>query len=194
MDVACGTGNHLTYLRKEFQVEGLDNSPEMLEIARGKFPGIRFHHGDMVDFDLQRCFDVIVCLFSAIGYVETLPRLFQAIKSMAGHLLEGGVLMVEPWFGPGILEDHKPHATFVDLPDLKIARMNLNRVEGKISHLAFHYLIATPDGIEYFDETDALGIFTREEYLQAFREAGLEVFHDEEGLDGRGLYIGRKAK
>ncbi len=70
--------------------------------------------------------------------------------------------------------------------------MNINRVEGRLSYLDFQYLVGTPGGIEDFCETHTLGVFTDEEYQQAFRDAGLSVFHDETGLDGRGLYIGIK--
>ena len=54
-------------------------------------------------------------------------------------------------------------------------------------------MVGTPQGIETFKERHELGLFTHEEYLGAFRNAGLEVNHDPEGLDGRGLYIGLKA-
>jgi hypothetical protein len=37
-----------------------------------------------------------------------------------------------------------------------------------------------------------LGLFTSEEYLEAFRKTNLTVSHDPIGLDGRGLYIGLK--
>src|SRR5687767_4019171 len=68
LDVACGTGTHTGLLNKYYQVEGLDLDPKMLLVARKKYPKIRFHQGDMTDFDLGRQFDAIACLFSSIGY------------------------------------------------------------------------------------------------------------------------------
>jgi ubiquinone/menaquinone biosynthesis C-methylase UbiE len=192
LEVACGMGNHVAFLRKDFQVEGLDSSQEMLRVAEDKIPAARFHLADMVSFELDRSFDIIICLFSAIGFVQTLARLSQTIKDMMKHLLPGGVALVEPWFEPGALDAGKPHAILVDEQELKIARMNIISVDEYLSYLSFHYLVATPKGIEYFDESSALGLFTHDQYLQAFRDAGLEVIHDEKGLDGRGLYIGTK--
>jgi hypothetical protein len=39
----------------------------------------------------------------------------------------------------------------------------------------------------YFTETHRLGLFSQEEYLAAFRQNGLEVVHDPEGLTGLGI-------
>ncbi len=116
----------------------------------------------------------------------------QAVRNMAGHLLPGGVLIVEPWFGPQDWKTGHAHAVYVNEPELKIARMNISEADGRLSFFVLHYLVATPQGVEHFTERHELGLFTQEEYLQAFEEAGLEVSHDEQGLDGRGLYIGRK--
>src|SRR5512136_3434995 len=80
LDVACGTGLHLGPLSGHYQVEGLDLDKEMLRSAKQKHPKIRFHHGDMLDFDLHRQFDAVTCLFSSIGYVKTLPNLEKAVK------------------------------------------------------------------------------------------------------------------
>ncbi len=193
LEVACGTGMHASILRENYQVEGLDLDPEMLAVASQTYPGIPFHQADMVDFDLGKGFDVITCLFSSIGYVKTKERLETAIQNMARHLQPGGVLIVEPWFTPEQWKPGRVSALFVDQPDLKISRMNISEVDGLLSFFVFHYTVGTPQGVEYFTERHELGLFTHEEYLGAFRKTGLEVIHDPEGLDGRGLYIGLKS-
>jgi hypothetical protein len=99
---------------------------------------------------------------------------------------------VEPWFTPEDWELGRVYATFVDQPDLKIARMNLTGREGTLSYFVFHYMIGTPEGITYFDERHELGLFTTEEYLAAFRACGLEVIHDPRWLNQRGLYLCKK--
>ncbi len=193
LDVACGTGHHAGYLARYYQVQGLDLDAQMLAVAKKKHPGIRFHQGDMVGFDLGRRFDVIVSLFSSIGYVKTKARLRKAIRTMARHLLPGGVLIIEPWFTPEQWHPGRSFVTQVSKPDLKIVRMSFSRQKGRRSPLEFHYLIGTPKGIEHRVEIHEMGLFTHQEYMQAFKAAGLNVIHDPKGLDGRGLYIGQKA-
>jgi SAM-dependent methyltransferase len=189
LDVACGTGTHLAELRGRYRCEGLDLEPELLAVARERLPDVPVHEGDMRDFDLGRRFDVVTCLFGSIGYVLTVEGLEAAVAAMARHLEPGGVLLVEPWLRP---EGVKPHvgAVFVDEPELKIGRVNTIEVEGRISSFDFHFLVGTPESVEHFVEHHELALFTHEEQLAAFRAAGLEVEHDEEGLMGRGLYIG----
>lgn len=189
LDVACGSGKHLEHLRAHYRVEGLDLSEELLAIARVRLPGVVLHHGDMLDFELGRRFDVVTCLFSAIGYARTLENLGRTVTTMAGHLEPGGLLIVEPWFSPGIFVAGGPHATFVDEPEFKAARISLNEVAGTLSTLDFHYLVGTSEGIESFRERHELGLFTHEHYLEAFGAAGLAVEHDPEGISGRGLYV-----
>ncbi len=190
LDVACGTGQHLQYLRDAYQVEGLDLDPELLKIARERLPDVAFHQANMIDFELGKRFDIITCLFSSIGYVKTVDHLNLTLFTLAKHLQPGGVLLVEPWFAPDKFHGGLVHAVFVDQPDLKVARMNISRIEGRLSFLDFHYLVATPAGVEHFTELHELGLFSDAEYRAAFAAAGLETHHDAEGLDGRGLYIG----
>ena len=122
LDVACGTGIHLEHLKELFEVEGLDVSEEMLESACQRNPGVMFHQGDMVDFSLSRTFDVVTYLFSSIGYMKTVENLGRAISCMVRHLVPGGVLVLEPWFTIKDWCSNTVYASFIDEPDLKIAR------------------------------------------------------------------------
>ncbi|HUV44777.1 MAG TPA: class I SAM-dependent methyltransferase [Dehalococcoidales bacterium] len=63
LDVACGTGGHIPYWQDRYRVVGLDLSPKMLAHAALKFPDIEFHLGDMMDFNLGREFDALMCLY-----------------------------------------------------------------------------------------------------------------------------------
>ena len=190
LDVACGTGLHLHHLTRHYTAEGLDLDATMLEIARERCPGVPFHEGDMADFDLGRTFDAVLCMFSAIAYAKTLALMRQAVQSMARHLRPGGVLIVEPWLTPEAFMAGHLSARFVDEPDLKIVRMNSSSVEGMLSIIEFHYLVGTPDGFSYFTERHETGLFTHDEYLDAFHAAGLSVAFEPKGFTGRGLYIG----
>jgi ubiquinone/menaquinone biosynthesis C-methylase UbiE len=192
LDVACGTGGHLGYLNEHYTVEGLDLDDKMLAITSEKHPDIPLHQSDMVDFYLGWQFDAVVCLFSSIGYVLTIERLNQTLETFARHIHPGGVVLVEPWLFP---EKYKPgsvHAAYVNEPQLKIARMSISKVEDGVSVHDFHYLIATPEGVHHEVERHELRLFTHEEYMNAFHQARLTVHFDNDGITGRGLYIGRK--
>ena len=194
LDMACGTGKHLEYLQEFYYTEGVDVSPEMLEIARKRCPKVPFHVGDMVNFDLRRTFDVITCLFSSIGYLTTLESLQKAIAQMGGHLRPGGLLIVEPWLSPENYWVGKLNVNVVDKPELKIVWMYVSELKDRVSIFDIHYLLGTPQGISSFVERQEMGLFTHQEYLEAFQKANLEVSYDSKGLFGYGMYLGSKSR
>ena len=112
---------------------------------------------------------------------------------MAEHLKPLGVLIIEPWINPDKYWIGRITANFVDQPDLKIAWMYTSEVEENISVFGINYLVGTPEGVTYFTERHEMGLFTHEEYRNAFFRAGLDVEYDPVGLFKRGLYIGKKS-
>ncbi len=196
LDVACGTGKHLALLRDRGYVpEGVELDPAMLEIARNRLPDVSIHEGDMLDFDVGRTFDVVTCLFSSIAYAGTVQNLRRAVSTLARHASPGGLVIVEPFFGPEQWEAGRLFALFVDEPDVKIARMDVAPAPlGGIVSIQFHYLVGTPEGVEHFTERHEVGLFTPADHVDAFQSAGLDVHHDPDGLMGRGLYVATKAR
>ena len=192
LDVACGTGGHIQYLKQSFDTEGLDISAELLALARQNNPDVKFHLGDIMDFNLGEQFDVITCLFSSIGYVKTLENLYKAFHCLNVHLKPGGVLIIEPWFTPDKWQPGTVHAILIDESALKIARVNTSFSVEKLSYFDLHYLIGTPTGTEHFVERHELGLFEIEEMEMAFQRERLAVIYDVEGITGRGLFIGKK--
>lgn len=190
LDVACGTGNHLVHLTEWYESEGVDLDPKMLDLARTKVPEVVLHEGDMIDFSLRGRFDAVICMFSSIIYMRTPERMDTAIANMARHLEAGGVLILEPFVSPEKWIEGRPHADFVDKPDIKIARMTNIVRDGAFVDLEFHHLVSTSKGVEYFTETHLGALFTDEQYRGSFEKAGLAVDYDPVGPIGRGLYIG----
>jgi SAM-dependent methyltransferase len=194
LDAGCGTAEHARLLRSEhgYEVDGLDIDPAFVVIARSKVPDATFWEADMADFALAARFDAIVCLFSSIGYLTTLDRVERALRCFRTHLAPAGIAVVEPWFGPEAWVPGRVYVQSSDVEETRVVRMSHSTVEGRVSRLAFHYLIGTEGGIEHRIERHELGLFTAEELREAFRRAGFaSVEHDPEGLTGRGLYLAR---
>ncbi len=192
LDIACGTAEHMRFLPSKYDLEGLDLDPKMLAVAKTKFPNKTFHLGDMSSFDLAKKFDVVLCLFSSIGYLLTTEKLILSIQCFAKHLNPGGIVIVEPWFSKEEWKPNKPHMLTYESDDLKICRMTYTTTEGNISVLDFQYLIAEKDmGIRHATEIHRLAMFEEHEFRSAFEAAKLEVLFDPKGLTNRGLYLGK---
>jgi hypothetical protein len=100
--------------------------------------------------------------------------------------------LLEPWLTPGAYKANKLHSNFVDLPNLKIARITQSRKIGSVSVLEMQYLVGSPEGTRHFIEVHELGLFEPYEMQKMLQSAGLVPQYHEQGLTGRGLWIGKK--
>ena len=195
LDVGCGTGEHALHLRKShgFAVDGLDRDPGLLAVAREKMPDARFFEGDMAVFEVGHRYDIVMCLFSSIGYLQTLERVTAALRCFRRHLAEDGVIVVEPWFAPGVLSDGPGSTRRAEAGGVRVERTSHTIVEGRLSTLIFNYRFEDASGVQVAREVHELGLFTQAEMMASFRDAGLAATYDSSGLTGRGLYVARIA-
>jgi SAM-dependent methyltransferase len=193
LDVACGTGEHARRLADDygFEVDGLDLDPAFVRIARGKLTRGEVYRADMTSFQLPRRYDVILSLFSSIGYVRTLENVVRTLQRFRLHLADHGVALVEPWFPPGVLEPRHISVKTAETPEVSVARMSIVEIEDRVSRLRFEYLIGRPTGIERASEVHELGLFTTDEMIVCFSQAGFNAEYDAKGLMGRGLFVAR---
>ena len=193
LDVACGTGAHLTELRQWYTVEGVDISPAMLEVASTRLPGVALHLADMRTLDLGRQFDAVICLFSSIGYITDPSELQSTVGRLADHVGPGGVLILDGWIRP----DEWSHEYLGD-PDIAsddemtVVRLTLSRRVGKITELDMHHLVRTESGIEHFIETHRLALTPTKEYVSSVKHAGLKARIVPDFMPARDRIIGTR--
>jgi SAM-dependent methyltransferase len=100
-DVGCGPGHVGAHLHGlGLDVRGVDLSPGMIDIARARYPGLRFDVGSMLDLDAADGELAGVVAFYSIIHVPTeqLPRVFAEFHRV---LSPGGRLLVAFQLGDG---------------------------------------------------------------------------------------------
>lgn len=92
LDVACGTGVLFPdYLKREVgSLTGIDISPEMVKIAREKFPQVQVLCGDVETAKFDKRFDCIM-VYNAFPHFPDPEHL---IEVLSGFLKPGGTLTV----------------------------------------------------------------------------------------------------
>ena len=65
LDLGCGTGGHAVVLaERQYEVVGVDRSPEMLDRARARASSARFELGQIASVDLGETFDAALMMFA----------------------------------------------------------------------------------------------------------------------------------
>ena len=189
LDLACGTGEHDRYLKSKFQIDGLDLNKELIEIAKAKNHECNYHIGNMIDFEIDKSYNAIICLYGSVGYTKSLKNLSRMIACCKKHLNKNGLLIIEPWYSPDNWKANSIHTISVKTEFISITRMGFGNKNGDI---VFHYLIGENEkGIEYFTETYKFGLFTHKELMQIFHENRLNTIFMKNTVQKRGLYIGK---
>jgi len=80
LEIGCGTGQLLHDLKPR-KGAGIDISPEMIKIAKAKFPDLEFNVMDGENLCLEGSFDYVI-LTDTLCYLEDIQQLFKQIKKV----------------------------------------------------------------------------------------------------------------
>lgn len=96
LDLCCGTGelSH-ALVERGFRVHGIDNSSEMLRLARVRSPQASFELADMRSFDVDRHFNAAICAYNSVPHIMTLPDLGRVFKNVRRSLLPAGAFVFD---------------------------------------------------------------------------------------------------
>ena len=198
LEVACGSGKYIEFLKSKYKITGLDLSSRMLKIAKKNFPNVKYKKADMINFNMKKEFDVILCLFASISYVKTYSKLSKTLKNFSKHLKPGGVVIIDPWFTKSQYKVGAPQMAVYKGKDIKIARLHVSKIKGNVSILDLHFSVAEKNkDVKNFREKHELGMFEKKKFLQIMREAGFKPKFTEEtefikAFGKTGLYVGIK--
>lgn len=93
LDAGCGTGRVAIELaRRGLTVVGVDLDAAMLQQARAKAPELEWIHGDLVDVELGRRFNVVVLAGNVMIFLAPGTEA-AAVANLASHLEPGGALV-----------------------------------------------------------------------------------------------------
>lgn len=194
LEIACGTGKHIPHLKDSFQILATDFNKDMLAVAQKNISDVTFKQADMIHLNLEKKFDVILCLFSSIAYVKNYRNLNKTIENFSNHLKKGGIVIIEPWFVESLYKIGVPTMTTYDADDIKIARLCVCKKRGILSVMDMHYLIAERNKkVKNFTERHELAMFDIDKTLEIMKKNGLKAKFLKNGLmKDRGLYIAIK--
>ncbi|MEM6759695.1 MAG: class I SAM-dependent methyltransferase [Pseudomonadota bacterium] len=104
LDLGCGTGDPIArwFKAEGFRVTGMDFSPQMLRIARDRWPDGDWREADMRDFEAPERFDGIIAWNSFFHL--TAGEQPACIARMARHLAPHGVLMLTVGHADGAVD------------------------------------------------------------------------------------------
>ena len=108
LDLGCGTGGHsIIMAQRGYSVSGVDRSKEMISIAKKKSGNlnldINFINSNINNIDLNKRFDVIICMFSVINYQTTNKMLSEFCRVVKKHLKKDGIFLFDSWYGPAVI-------------------------------------------------------------------------------------------
>ncbi len=100
VDIACGTGPHLTRLAERgYRMSGLDLSPENIEFLRERAArrglAVTLHEGDMTGFRLPHPVDAAICMQDSQGHLLTNEAILAHLRCVRRALKTGGLYVFD---------------------------------------------------------------------------------------------------
>ncbi len=196
LELACGTGNMtFEFNKKGYDVIGVDNSVDMLSLAREKCPENLLLLQDMTEFELYGTVDSVVCLLDSINYITDVGKL-KEMFSLVNNYLEYDGLFVFDINSEYKLKNIIGENTFVfNTDDIFYTWENEHRQELVDFNLTFFVKnnYGTYDKIE---ETHTERVYKTENLVKILKESGLEFVaayadfcFDEPKIDSERIFI-----
>mgnify|MGYP001767832950 CR=1 FL=1 len=184
LDIGCGSGEHLGILKGlGMRCTGLDSSPEMLAVARKRFPeGVAFIQADMKDFDFYEEFDLVMCLFGSLNYMIEDEDVERALWNAWRAMKPGGVGIFEVWHDLPIVRIKKKDPGLVS--QTRYNEVTIDRMRGfsllplpgrSLVEVSYVYDITGESGSKTVRDRHIMRPFSRQEMMKFLGDGGFTM-------------------
>ena len=187
LDVGCGTGRLLLeYQQQGIDIDGVDNSPEMLAICRQKADDLglnpHLYEQYVETLDLPRQYSTILIPSSSLQLIIKPSLVDRALKLLLYHLVPGGVIaasIMALWKEGEPLESEWEQTAVRDEDGVKFRRVSKSRYEPvtQCEHTEDFYQKILGDKIvaeELHHRSPATRYYTQEGAKTLFERAGFK--------------------
>lgn len=181
LDLGCGTGIHVKLLAsKGYNITGLDLSKEMIDIAKSKnILNAEFIVGDMSNFNLNKKFDVVICMFAVMDYLTENKQIESFFKSVKNHLNSDGLLVLDVWNGLGVMNElPTSREKSSEIEGLKIVRRSFPDldIENHINNVKFEVKVSKNNKlIDEYEENHKVRFFFPQELRKYLEDEEFEI-------------------
>lgn len=179
LELGCGTGSMTELLSaRGYDMIGVDNSVEMLEIAREKKEAsghdILYLLQDMREFELYGTVRAVVSVCDSMNYITSPEELLQVFRLVNNYLDPGGVFVFdlntpykyEKILGNQVFAENREESSFI--------WENWYDEEEQINEYDLTLFIRRPDGFyEKYEETHYQRAYEIQKICELLKEAGL---------------------
>lgn len=120
LELGCGTGAILQGLAGQYTLTGLDLSPAMLKEAAKKVPQAELIHADMSDFNLDKTYDAVLCIFDSINHLLSFDKWEKTFELAHQHLNEDGLFIFDVNTINKLDRRTRANAVVQDIDDMRI--------------------------------------------------------------------------
>lgn len=188
-DLGCGNGRVTSlFAKKDFDLIGVDSSPEMLNTARENDPEILWICQDITKLDLFGSCDIFLCLLDTINHLTEKEDLSGLFLSVSKFLNAGGVFIFDAATRKHFEETLADQVFFEDYDDFTLLWENRYDPEERFNE-AFLTLFEKEDDGRYIRSDGVITerFYEKEDFVKAAAQAGLAFKEDRE--DGERIFM-----
>lgn len=188
LDLACGTGRHLTELLKigYANLSGSDIAAPMIEVAK-RHAAETGKKIDLYNYSFQESnqvpgkFDVVTSMFSAVNYIVSFEDQLKSFRNIHGLLEDDGVFVFDYWNGNAVARDYSPVKVLRkqdgDGEIVRISETSINLVEQKATVNFTCIYLEKQQKVTEFKEVHELHYYYFSEIRNLLEFAGFNIIH-----------------